>query len=221
MFSPLLEAHGVSHHFDTLLFADVDFVLNPKQSVAIIGRSGSGKSTLLHIFSTFIKPDKGSVKLFGRELYSQSEDAIEALRRYDVGCIFQFHYLFKGMSAMANIDVATMLSGEKIETSLLEKLQIKELMQQKIGVLSGGQQQRVSIARVLSKKPRIIFADEPTGNLDKETAYLVMDVLLDYIEANDACLLLVTHDNNMATRCDNVYRLEDRALLEVSKITNS
>ena len=210
----LLEASRVSHSFDTLLFTDVNLMLSPRQSAAIIGRSGSGKSTLLHIFSTFIKPDEGLVKLFDEELYVQSEDTIEALRRYEVGCIFQFHYLFKGMSAMDNIDVATMLSGETIEPALLEKLQIKELMSQKIGSLSGGQQQRVSIARVLSKKPRIIFADEPTGNLDKETAHLVMDVLLSYIEEKDAALLLVTHDIKMAARCNHVYKLEDRILKE-------
>jgi len=208
----LLEAHAVSHSFDTLLFSNVNLSLLPHQSTAIIGRSGSGKSTLLHIFSTFIKPDEGSVKLFGEELYVQSDAAIEALRRYDIGIIFQFHYLFKGMSAMDNVEVATMLSGEKIEEAILEKLEIKELMGQRIGELSGGQQQRVSIARVLSKKPRIIFADEPTGNLDNETAKLVMDVLLDYVKKNDAGLLLVTHDEQMAKRCDEVFRLQDKVL---------
>ncbi len=212
MSNALLEATSISHSFDTLLFSDVDFTLDAKQSSAIIGRSGSGKSTLLHIFSTFIKPDEGSVKLFGKELYAQNDDAIESLRRYDIGIIFQFHYLFKGMSVMDNIDVATMLSESTIEESLLEKLEIKELMQQRIGELSGGQQQRVSIARVLSKKPRIIFADEPTGNLDKETAKLVMKVLLDYVRENEAGLLLVTHDEQMAGLCDTVHRLKNKEL---------
>lgn len=213
MSQALLEATAVSHSFDTLLFANVDFSLLPHQSTAIIGRSGSGKSTLLHIFSTFIKPDEGSVKLFGKELSAQSDASIEALRRYDIGIIFQFHYLFKGMSAMDNVEVATMLSGEKIEEALLEKLEIKELMGQRIGELSGGQQQRVSIARVLSKKPRIIFADEPTGNLDKETAKLVMDVLLDYVKENESGLLLVTHDEEMAELCDRVFKLQDKVLV--------
>lgn len=208
----LLEVNAISHSFDTLLFSNVNLSLSSHQSTAIIGRSGSGKSTLLHIFSTFIEPDTGSVKLFGNELYTQSDDAIEVLRRYDIGIIFQFHYLFKGMSAMDNVEVATMLSGDEIEESLLEKLEIKELMHQRIGELSGGQQQRVSIARVLSKNPRIIFADEPTGNLDKETATLVMDVLLDYIQTHEAGLLLVTHDTEMAKRCDTVFELEDKVL---------
>jgi len=211
----LLEATHISHAFDTLLFSNVDFTLESSQSAAIVGRSGCGKSTLLHIFSTFMEPDEGNVMLLGKDLYALKDADIEALRRYDIGIIFQFHYLFKGMSALENIEVASMLSGETIEDEILEKLEIKELMHQKIGELSGGQQQRVSIARVLSKKPRIIFADEPTGNLDKETAELVMDVLLDYIKETDAGLILVTHDESMATQCDAVYRLEDQVLQEI------
>lgn len=212
---PLLEAHNISHSFDTLLFEGLDLSLRESESMAILGRSGCGKSTLLHIFSSFIRPQDGEVKLFGDEVYSQNDRSIESLRRYDIGIIFQFHYLFKGMSALENIEVASMLSSEEIDDDLLERLEIKELMGQKIGELSGGQQQRVSIARVLSKKPRIIFADEPTGNLDKETAELVMSVLLEYIKDTKAGLLLVTHDESMASRCDSAYRLEDRELYKL------
>jgi len=214
MSSFLLEASNISHGFETNLFSNVHLALSPSSSAAIVGRSGCGKSTLLHIFSTFIQPDEGSVTLLGQDLYALKEDAIEGLRRYDIGIIFQFHYLFKGMSGLENIEVATMLSGEKVDEGIFEKLEIKELMGQKIGELSGGQQQRVSIARVLSKKPKIIFADEPTGNLDKETAELVMDVILDYVKENSAGLLLVTHDEDMASRCDLVYRLEEKILKE-------
>jgi putative ABC transport system ATP-binding protein len=213
MSQSLLQATNISHSFDTELFSNVNFSLAPTQSIAIVGRSGSGKSTLLHIFSTFIKPDVGSVSLLNNDIYSLKDRDVEALRRYDIGIIFQFHYLFKGMSAMENIEVATMLSESSVEDTLLEKLEIKELMGQKIGELSGGQQQRVSIARVLSKKPRIIFADEPTGNLDKETADLVMSVLFDYIKETGAALMLVTHDESIASRCDSTYRLEDKELL--------
>jgi putative ABC transport system ATP-binding protein len=212
MAQPLLEAKNISHSFDYPLFRDIDFSIEPTQSAAIVGRSGSGKSTLLHIFSTFMQPNEGKITLLGHDLYTLSEESIEALRRYDVGIIFQFHYLFKGMSALENINVATMLSGEQIDNAILEKLEIDHLMSHKTSELSGGEQQRVSIARVLNKKPRIIFADEPTGNLDKETADLVMDVLTDYIKETGAALLLVTHDENMAARCDEIYTLEDQAL---------
>jgi len=217
MSKPLLEAKDISHSFDYLLFSDIHFSIDAKQSAAIVGRSGSGKSTLLHIFSTFLKPKSGNVSLFGHTLYTLKDRETEALRRYDVGIIFQFHYLFKGMSALENISVATMLSGEVIDPAILEKLQISHLMGHKTSELSGGEQQRVSIARVLSKKPRIIFADEPTGNLDRETAELVMDVLTAYIKEHNAALVLVTHDESMAARCDVVYRLEKKHLQEVAE----
>ncbi|MCD6653685.1 MAG: ABC transporter ATP-binding protein [Sulfurovum sp.] len=208
----LLEAKNISHSFDYPLFSHINFSLEPTQSVAIVGRSGSGKSTFLHILSTFLKPREGEVVFLGKSLYALRDNEIEALRRYDIGIIFQFHYLFKGMSALENISVATMLSGEKLDERILKKLEIDHLMNHKTSELSGGEQQRVSIARVLSKKPRIIFADEPTGNLDKETAGLVMDVLLDYIKEAKAGLLLVTHDMQMAIRCDRIYALENRQL---------
>jgi len=118
------------------------------------------------------------------------------------------------MTALENIEIGTILSGQKIDEALLKRLEIDETMHQKIGDLSGGQQQRVSIARVLSKKPKIIFADEPTGNLDKETATLVMDVILEYIQANNASLILVTHDESMAMMCDSRYRLENKRLIK-------
>jgi len=215
MSQPLLEASAVSHSFDYPLFSNIDFAVFPGKSVAIVGRSGSGKSTLLHIFSTFLPPDSGEVTLFGENLYRLKEHATAALRRYDIGIIFQFHYLFKGMSAMENIDVATMLSGENTDMEILQKLQIEHLMAHKTSELSGGEQQRVSIARVLSKKPRIIFADEPTGNLDRETAELVMDVLVNYIRKYDAALVLVTHDDSMAAKCDTCYRLEEKSLVQI------
>ncbi len=211
----LLTATNIAHKFDYELFSNINLELKEKESIAIVGRSGSGKSTLLHIFSTFIKPNKGEVTLLDKNIYSLSEEEIEELRRYDLGIIFQAHYLFKGMSALDNIEIATLLSKEKIDNALLERLEIKELMQQKIGELSGGQQQRVSIARVLSKKPKVIFADEPTGNLDKETAKLVMDVLLEYIEKNRASLILVTHDVEMAELCNRSFKLERKVLKEM------
>ena len=210
----LLEAKGIAHSFDRELFTNVNFVLNAGECSAIVGRSGSGKSTLLHICSTFIKPDKGSVSLFGEDLYSKSNDTIEKIRRYEIGIIFQFHYLFKGMTALENVEIASLLSGEEIDEGLFALLEISDVMGQKIGELSGGQQQRVSIARVLSKKPRIIFADEPTGNLDSETATLVMKVLFDYVREYDAALMLVTHDMQLAAQCNHLYRLEANMLEE-------
>jgi len=212
MSKTLLNANSISHAFDYQLFTNINFKIAEQESVAIVGRSGSGKSTLLHIFSSFIKPNEGEVILLDQKLYTLKEEQIEAIRRHELGIIFQAHYLFKGMKAIENLEIATLLSGEEIDETLLKHLEIEELMDQKIGELSGGQQQRVSIARVLSKKPTIIFADEPTGNLDKETAKLVMDVLLEYTKENKAALILVTHDEDMARLCNRRYRLENQAL---------
>lgn len=210
----ILNATNISHTFDYPLFSNINFTLHEQESISIVGRSGSGKSTLLHIFSSFIKPNEGKVELLEKELYSLKEEQLEAVRRYDIGIVFQAHYLFKGMKAIENLEIATLLANETIDDKLLERLEIKELMEQKIGELSGGQQQRISIARVLSKKPKIIFADEPTGNLDKETAKLVMDVLLEYIKAENAAMILVTHDEEMAKLCNKSFRLENQTLEE-------
>ena len=208
----LLNATNIAHSFDYDLFSNINFTLQEQESIAIVGRSGSGKSTLMHIFSSFIKPNEGTVSLFEQDIYKLNKNKIEDLRRNDLGIIFQAHYLFKGMTALMNVEIATLLSNQEIDNELLERLEIKELIKQKIGELSGGQQQRVSIARVLSKKPKVIFADEPTGNLDKETAKLVMDVLLEYIEKENAALVLVTHDEEMAKLCNKSFRLEQKEL---------
>ncbi len=208
----LLEATKLSHSFDYPLYNDVDVLLEAGESMAVVGRSGSGKSTLLHTLSTFLKPDNGSVALCGKDVYALKDEALEQLRREEVGIVFQAHYLFKGMTGRENIEIATLLSGEGMDPLLLKELEIEGVIDQKIGDLSGGQQQRVSIARVLSKKPKIIFADEPTGNLDKQTARLVMVVLLNYIKKSGAALFLVTHDDEIASRCDRQYRLEAQML---------
>jgi len=212
MSKTLLEATKLSHSFDYPLYDNVSLTLQGGQSVAIVGRSGSGKSTLLHTLSSFLKPDSGTVTLLGKDIYALNEEDLEQLRRDEMGIIFQAHYLFKGMTGRENIEIASLLSGESSDSGLLRELQIEDVIDQKIGDLSGGQQQRVSIARVLNKKPKIIFADEPTGNLDGQTAMLVIDVLLQYIQRNDAVLFLVTHDDAVASRCDLHYRLEKQAL---------
>jgi len=211
----LIEAIDISHSFDCSLYSNINLSISESESISIIGRSGSGKSTLLHTLATFIKPNSGIAKLFGEDIYTKSDTEVEAIRREELGIIFQAHYLFKGMTARENIEIATELSGEKLDISLLEKLDIANIMEQKIGELSGGQQQRVSIARVLNKRPKVIFADEPTGNLDTESSALILDVLLDYVQEYKASLFLVTHDEKLAKRCDMHYKLENRQLIKV------
>ncbi len=211
----LLSAQNISHTFEYELFTNVSLELSQQESIAIIGVSGSGKSTLLHILSTLLNPDGGSVFLFGEEVSSLKRSKLAKLKRDSLGLIFQSHYLFKGFSAYENLEVAAMLSQNPVEEKLLKSLKILELINQKVTELSGGQQQRVSIARVLTKKPKIIFADEPTGNLDKQTAYEVMDLFFKYIQEYNAGMLLVTHDEDLAFMCHSVYRLEDKVLKKI------
>jgi len=211
----LIQASNLSYSYDYPLFTNVSFSLDSSETLAIVGVSGSGKSTLMHNLATFLKPHTGEVKLLDLSVYELSEKKLNRLRRYDVGIVFQSHYLFKGLSARENIDISAILSLQKVDSNLLKRLGISELMEQKVTHLSGGQQQRVSIARMLSKKPKIIFADEPTGNLDAKTASEVMDVLFEYVKEQGATLVLVTHDIALAKRCDIVYELKNQTLAKL------
>ncbi|HIP14090.1 MAG TPA: ATP-binding cassette domain-containing protein [Sulfurospirillum arcachonense] len=211
----LLSAKNLSHTFEYELFCDVSLSLGTKESIAIIGMSGSGKSTLLHLLSTLLTPQKGSIALFGQDTSSMSKKELSLIKRNKLGIVFQSHYLFKGFSAYENLEVAEILSQKTIEPTLVKNLAIEQCMHQKVTELSGGQQQRVSIARVLTKKPSIIFADEPTGNLDNQTATEVMKLFFDYCEQNSAGMILVTHDNDLAHMCKRVYKLENRELKQI------
>ncbi len=211
----LLSAKNISHTFEYELFSNVELNLQKQESIAIIGMSGSGKSTLLHILSTLLKPDNGTVYINDKNLYEMKNKEISQIKRDLLGLVFQSHYLFKGFSAYENLEVSAILSNEKIDDNLLDRLNIKECIEQRVTELSGGQQQRVSIARVLTKKPRIIFADEPTGNLDKETANEVMKLFFEYCKRENAGMILVTHDEALAKMCDKVYKLENKELKKI------
>ncbi|WP_456393404.1 ABC transporter ATP-binding protein [Nitratifractor sp.] len=217
MSQPLLQAINLSHAFDYPLYHDVSLEISAGESIAVMGRSGSGKSTLLHTLAGLIEPLSGEVSLFGENLYEMKEEQKERLRRYRTGIVFQQHYLFKGMTALENVEIAALLAEEPIDPELFEGLEIAEVMGQKVSELSGGQQQRVSLARVLSKKPEIIFADEPTGNLDRETSELVMAMMMEYIRKHDAALFIVTHDEEIASLCARCYRLEGQKLSPCEK----
>ncbi|VAY86618.1 Putative ABC transporter ATP binding protein [hydrothermal vent metagenome] len=209
---PLLEVRGISHNFDYPLFDNINLTLERKQSIAIIGVSGSGKSTLLNIFCSLLKPICGEVLYDGQNIFNISTKRLLGIRRKKFGIIFQAHYLFRGFSASENLNITKLLSNNEIDQELLVKLKIDHIMEQGIGELSGGQQQRLSIARVLTKKPNIIFADEPTGNLDKKTALEVMDILFEYTQIFDVGMLIVTHEDDIAYKCDHVYRLNKNEL---------
>jgi putative ABC transport system ATP-binding protein len=211
----LLSAHDISHSFEYELFSHVSLDLVATESIAIVGMSGSGKSTLLHLLSTLLTPQDGEISLFGENISQMKKNRLASIKRDELGLIFQAHYLFKGFSAYENLEVSEILSQKKISEELLKRLDIEHCIHQKVTELSGGQQQRVSIARVLTKEPRLIFADEPTGNLDTKTAHDVMNLFFEYIEEKKAAMVLVTHDDSLANLCDKVYKLENKELVRI------
>jgi putative ABC transport system ATP-binding protein len=208
----MLKAINLKHSFDYPLFSNVNLEVKPKEKIAIIGSSGSGKSTLLHILSSFLRPNEGKVYIDNKEIYKLKEKELIEFRKNKIGIIFQFHYLFNTFSALENIKAAAILCNREVNFKLLERLKIKDVINQNIQTLSGGQQQRVSIARILTKKPKIIFADEPTGNLDSDNANEVIEILKEYADENNASIITVTHDLEIAKKFDKIYELKNKKL---------
>lgn len=209
----LVEMYGVSHKFDIALYQDIELRLKPHESMAILGVSGSGKSTILNHLSTLLPPQKGTIHLASyKNIYNLHERDLLFLRQKVLGVIFQAHYLFRGFNVKQNLQIAEYIANTQIDETMLEDFKIAHTLKQQIGELSGGQQQRLSIARVLTKRPKIILADEPTGNLDKETAMSIMQYLLHYIQKNQASLILATHDTEVANLCSHIVMLENKKL---------
>jgi len=217
--NPLIQAKKLSHSFDYPLFENIDITLHEKEVVSILGVSGSGKSTLLHILSSLLEPKNGEVFYGSKSLYKLPLRYQTKVRREYLGIIFQSHYLFKGFSVKENLEISSLISKKGIDSDILKKLSIEQTLHQNISELSGGQQQRVSIARVLTKKPKIIFADEPTGNLDSKTAHEVMSEMIKYIKSVNGTMLIVTHDENIAKMSDTIYRLHDKKLIKVHELS--
>ncbi|GAB0172492.1 ABC transporter ATP-binding protein [Helicobacter trogontum] len=212
----LVEMEHVSHKFDVVLYEDISMRLKPMESIAILGASGSGKSTILNHLSTLLPPQKGQINLAHlKDVYSLSENDLLLLRQRILGIIFQTHYLFRGFNAMQNLQIAELIAQTQIDMQMLDEFGIAHTLKQQIGELSGGQQQRLSIARILTKKPKILLADEPTGNLDKDTAMSIMNYLLSYVEKNEAALILATHDQQIAELCTHIVLLEDKTLKQL------
>ena len=211
----LISGKNLSQKFDYTLFENLNINLHEGEVVSILGVSGSGKSTLLHILSSLLKPQRGEVFYGGYSLYDLTKRQQGALRRKEIGIIFQSHYLFKGFTVKENLEISSLISKKDIDIELLKKFQIEHTLHQNISDLSGGQQQRVSIARVLTKKPRVIFADEPTGNLDSQTAKEVMTEMIKYIKSVRGTMLIVTHDKNIASMSDTIYQLKNKKLSKI------
>lgn len=198
---------------------DLSFQINDGEFVSISGRSGSGKSTLLYIISTLDMATSGRVSIDGRDIGSLSTDAVHAFRNREVGFIFQFHYLLPELTALENVllparnlNLIEEKTGEAMD--LLKQLNIGGHAQKFPSQMSGGEQQRVAIARALILKPRYIFADEPTGNLDTQNAGVVMDILKDVNRRQGTTVCLVTHDPDFAAMAKREIYLVDGRISE-------
>jgi len=191
------------------------------QSVALVGPSGAGKSTLLHIAGLLETPDAGRVIVAGRDCAALGDGDRTRIRRTDMGFIYQFHQLLPEFSALENVAIPQMLLGhsrakaEARAKNLLSSLGLADRLDHRPAQLSGGEQQRTAICRALANKPRLILADEPTGNLDPKTSELVFHELIGLFRSEGVAALIATHNLELARRMDRVVRLEGGLLIEV------
>jgi predicted ABC-type transport system involved in lysophospholipase L1 biosynthesis ATPase subunit len=204
-----------------VILDNIDFVLNKGEAVAIQGKSGSGKSTFLSIAALLEPPTVGRVLYHGEPCEKLSDKALAKLRSNSMGFVFQNSYLLEDFSALENVAFPLLIKGEKKAVAmakakeLLAEVGLDERFEHRPSELSGGERQRVAISRAMIARPEIIFADEPTGALDEESASLIEDLLLSVTKTHGQALLLVTHNPLFAARCDKTYRLENKKLREM------
>jgi putative ABC transport system ATP-binding protein len=195
-----------------VILAAVDLEINAGQSVAVVGPSGSGKTTLLGILAGLDTPTSGSVALAGHELTQLSEEQRARLRGELVGFVFQSFQLLGSLTALENVMLPGELRGDTDPRGDAMELLARVGLEARVGhyprQLSGGEQQRVAIARAFASRPKVLFADEPTGNLDTATGARIIDLLFGLNDAYDTTLVLVTHDARLAERCDRVIELD-------------
>jgi len=206
---------------EVLVGASVD--IHAGEAVALVGPSGAGKSTLLHIAGLLETPDSGRVIVNGRDCTGMGDNERTAVRRVEMGFIYQFHQLLPEFSAMENVMIPQMILGRgrghaaAHARHVLSALGLADRVDHRPAELSGGEQQRTAIARALANGPKLILADEPTGNLDPHTADHVFESLIHLIRSTGVAALIATHNMDLARRMDRVLRLEDGILIEVGR----
>ncbi len=219
MAEPVIRAEGLGKTFRSgeqalTIFSALTFQIQQGESVALVGESGAGKSTLLHILGALEKPTTGKVLFRGDPLASLSETQLANYRNRDVGFVWQNCHLLPEFTAIENVALPLRIagvsedSGHKQAHSWLQRVGLAERIDHQSGELSGGEQQRVAIARALVSKPRLLLADEPTGNLDERTGEAVMKMLLELARQEGLAILLATHNPTFAALCDRVFRFE-------------
>jgi putative ABC transport system ATP-binding protein len=191
----------------------IDLDIDPGAVVGIVGPSGSGKTSLLMVLAGLERATSGSVRIDGRELTTLSEDDLARLRRAAIGIVFQAFHLIPTMTALENVAIPLELAGDLAATdraeASLRAVGLGHRLTHLPGQLSGGEQQRVALARAFAPAPRLLLADEPTGNLDRATGEAVMDLMFALREQRGSTLLLITHDPDLAHRCGNIIHLAD------------
>lgn len=225
----LLDATGLQKsykmHGNLLeILNDAELHVSPGETVAIIGRSGAGKSTLLHVLGGLDRPSAGEIKIEGTSLLKTSARTKTRLRATRIGFVFQAYHLLPEMDIVENVMLPAMaancLSKQAMRQraiDLLTNVGLSHRLSHRPQELSGGEQQRAAIARALMNEPRLILADEPTGNLDATTGEDVLDLLFSLVHERQAALVMVTHSPEIARRCKTVYRLEEGKLVQESK----
>lgn len=203
-----LEIHAVNH---------MDLQVDKREIVAITGTSGSGKSTLLHLLGGVGQPTSGEVIIDGEDIYALKDDGRSSIRRRKIGFVFQSYNLIPILTAEENIISPILLDKKKPDPAyideLLEMLNLKKWRTHLPNQLSGGQQQRVAIGRALANRPRLILADEPTGNLDHEQAMEIMEILIRSVKKYQQTLVMVTHDMDLAKMCERIISIQDGKIL--------
>lgn len=201
------------------VFADANLEIAGGEVVALVGPSGSGKSSLLHIAGLLEAPDKGQIFIAGKDYSTQNDDSRTGARRELIGFIYQFHHLLPELSALENVSMPQLIAGVKKPAAnersayLLESLDLGHRMTHRPAELSGGEQQRVAIARSLANRPKLLLADEPTGNLDPETADLVYGELLSLVRSEGIAALIATHNPALAARMDKTVLMQGGQLI--------
>ncbi|KZZ44494.1 ABC transporter [Thalassolituus sp. HI0120] len=200
------------------VWQDVALQVAAGESVAIVGASGSGKTTLLNALGGLDSLDEGEVKISGQSLNQMSEKAKTELRNQQIGFVYQFHHLLSEFSALENVMMPQLLGGvprvdaKKRAAECLAQMGLEHRMDHKPAELSGGERQRTAIARALVNKPRLVLMDEPTGNLDQQTAQQVENAMVQLTASSDTAFVMVTHDASLARRMNRQYRLLDQTL---------
>lgn len=219
----MLKAQGISKTYHAgsvavMALKECDIELKKGEFTAIIGKSGSGKSTLLRILGTMDRPDKGTVEISGENVFNMNDRQLSSFRRTKIGYVYQDYSLFPEFTAYENIIMPLALDGkdadEKEVDELLEKLEISYCKNKFPSQMSGGEQQRVSIARALITHPAVIYADEPTGNLDAGSAEIVAGMLSMASQVYEQTIVMVTHDKQMADYADRILTITDGYVTE-------